>query len=124
MVTKKALELAIKKIKPGIHLGDISAAIQNHVEKNGYSVVREMTGHGIGQRLHEEPNIFNFGQAGTGPILKAGMVLAIEPMVNAGGWQVKTMNDGWTIVTADQSLSAHFEHTVLVTKKGAEILTK
>lgn len=123
-VTKKALDLAIKKIKPGIHLGDISFTIQNYVEKNSFSIVRSLSGHGIGQKLHEEPNIFNFGQMGTGPILKEGMVLAIEPMVNVGGWQVKTLNDGWTIVTADGSLSAHFEHTILVTKKGVEILTK
>jgi methionyl aminopeptidase len=121
--TKHALDLAIKKIKPGVYLGDISATIQKFVEENGFSVVRELTGHGIGKKLHEKPAIFNFGQKGTGPILEAGMVLAIEPMVNAGKWQVKTAADGWTIVTADGSLSVHFEHTVLVTKKGAEVLT-
>lgn len=123
-VTKKALELAIKNIKPGIHLGDISSVIQNYVEKNGFSVVKELTGHGIGRKLHEKPAIFNFGQAGTGPILQEGMVLAIEPMINAGDWRVKTLTDGWTIVTADGSLSAHFEHTVLIVKRGAEILTR
>lgn len=124
IVTKKSLDLAIKRIKPGVRLGDISFAIQNYVEKNGFSVVRDLTGHGIGQQLHEEPNIFNYGQPGTGPILRECMVLAIEPMVNAGHWQIKTLSDSWTIVTADSSLSAHFEYTILVTKKGAEILTK
>lgn len=123
-VTKKSLDLAIKRIKPGIHLGDVSSVIQNYVEKNNFSVVRSLTGHGIGEKLHEEPNIFNFGQPNTGPILKEGMVLAIEPMVNAGSWQVKTLPDGWTIVTSDGGLSAHFEHTILITKKGMEILTK
>lgn len=123
-VTKKALDLAIKKIKAGVHLGDISWTIQSYVEKNGFSVVRELSGHGIGRNLHEEPTILNFGKAGTGPVLQEGMVLAIEPMVNVGSWQIKTLDDGWTIVTADDSLSAHFEHTVLVTRKGAEVLTK
>lgn len=123
-VTKKSLNQAIKKIKPEIPLGDISWTIQSIVEKNGFSVVRDLTGHGIGKKLHEEPNIFNYGKPGTGPLLKEGMVLAIEPMVNAGNWQIRTLADGWTIVTVDGSLSAHFEHTVLVTKKGAEILTK
>ncbi|MGC9049200.1 MAG: type I methionyl aminopeptidase [Patescibacteria group bacterium] len=123
-VTKKALDLAIKKIKPGIHLGDVSFTIQNYVEKNNFSVVRELSGHGVGQKLHEEPTILNFGKPSTGPILKEGMVLAIEPMVNTGTWQIKTLPDGWTIVTADGSLSAHFEHTIVVTKNGAKILTK
>jgi len=123
-VTQNSLLLAIKKIKPGIHLGDISWTIQNYVEKNGFSVVRELSGHGIGKELHEEPTILNFGQAGTGPILQEGMVLAIEPMVNAGDWRVRTLGDGWTVVTADGGLSAHFEHTILVAKKGAEILTQ
>jgi len=124
LVTKKALGLAIKKIKPGIHLGDISSTIQSYVEKNGFSVVRELSGHGIGKNLHEEPTILNFGKPNTGPILKEGMTLAIEPMINVGDWKVKTLDDGWTIVTADNSLSAHFEHTILVTSRGAEILTQ
>jgi methionyl aminopeptidase len=123
-VTKKALELAIDKIKPGIHLGDVSATIQIYVEKSGFTVVRDLSGHGIGKKLHEDPIILNFGQPNTGPILKEGMVLAIEPMVNVGDYRVKTLSDGWTIVTADNSLSAHFEHTVAVTKNGGEILTK
>jgi len=123
-VTKKSLHLGIKAVKDGVHLGDVSATIQKHVEKNGFNVVRNLSGHGIGRELHEEPSILNFGQPSTGPILKAGMTLAIEPMVNAGSWKVKTTNDGWTIVTVDGANSAHFEHTILVTKNGAEILTK
>jgi methionyl aminopeptidase len=123
-VTKKALDLAIKKIKPGVFLGDISYTIQNFVEKNNFSVVRQLSGHGIGKNLHEEPVILNYGLPKTGPILKEGMVLAIEPMVNVGDWRVETLSDGWTVVTFDRSLSAHFEHTVLVKKGRAEILTK
>jgi len=123
-VTKKSLSLGIKKIKNGVHLGDVSAAIQRYVEKNSFSVVRNLSGHGIGKKLHEEPSILNFGQPATGPILKAGMTLAIEPMVNAGTWKITTASDGWTIITADGQNSAHFEHTILVTKKGAEILTR
>lgn len=121
--TKQSLEIAIKNIKPDIHLGDISWLIQSFVEKNGFSVVRQLCGHGIGKDLHEEPNVFNYGDKGTGPLLKPGMVLAIEPMVNVGNWKVKTQDDDWTIVTEDGSLSAHFEHTILVTEKGAEVLT-
>jgi len=123
-VTKKALSLGIKAIKDGVYLGDVSAAIQKYVEKNGFSVVRNLSGHGIGKELHEEPSILNFGQPGTGPILKAGITLAIEPMVNAGSWKVKTASDGWTIMTIDDANSAHFEHTILVAKNGADILTK
>ncbi len=123
-VTKKSLDTAIKKIKPGIHLGDVSWSVQSYVEKNGFSVVRQLSGHGIGKELHEEPSILNYGEKRTGPILKQGMVLAIEPMVNAGGWKIKTLDDNWTIVTEDGSLSAHFEHTILVTEKGAEVLTR
>ena len=121
--TEQSLELAIKNIKPDVHLGDISRLIQSFVEKNGFSVVRQLCGHGIGKDLHEEPNVFNYGEKGTGLILKPGMVLAIEPMVNIGNWKVKNLDDGWTIVTEDGSLSAHFEHTILVTEKGAEVLT-
>ncbi|MDD2646644.1 MAG: type I methionyl aminopeptidase [Patescibacteria group bacterium] len=123
-VTKKSLELGIKKVKEGVYLGDVSSTIQNYIEKNGFSVVRNLCGHGIGRNLHEEPSIFNFGKPKTGPILKAGMTLAIEPMVNLGDFKVKTADDGWTIETVDGKYSAHFEHTVLVTKNGAEILTK
>lgn len=122
-ITKKSLDLAIKKVKAGIHLGDISWTIQSYVEENGFSVVRQLSGHGIGKELHEEPTIFNYGKRITGPVLKPGMTLAIEPMVNMGDWPVKTLKDGWTIVTEDGSLSAHFEHTILVTKQGAEVLT-
>ncbi len=122
-VTEEVLNLAIKKIKPGIYLGDISSFIQKYVEQNGFSVVRDLTGHGIGKALHEEPAIFNFGKPGTGPVLKEGMVLAIEPMVNAGGYKIKISSDGWTIFTVDNSLSAHFEETVAVTKNGYEVLT-
>ncbi|MBL7141736.1 type I methionyl aminopeptidase [Patescibacteria group bacterium] len=121
--TKNSLDLVIRIIKPGIHLGDISSTIQSYVEKRGFSVVRQLSGHGIGKELHEDPTILNYGKSGTGPILRTGMTLAIEPMVNAGHWKVKTLDDGWAVVTADDSLSAHFEHTILVTKKGAEILT-
>lgn len=123
-VTKKALEIGIKKIKPGIHLGDLSSTIQNFVEKNGFSVIRALTGHGVGKNLHEEPSIPNFGKAGQGIELKKGMTLAIEPMVSVGSYEIETLADGWTIVTKDQSLCAHFEQTVAVTKKGAAILTK
>jgi len=123
-ITKKALDLAIEKIKPGVHLGDISATIQNFVEENGFSVVRDLTGHGIGRKLHEDPVIFNYGEFGTGPILKSGMVLAIEPMVNIGDHEIKTQPDGWTIVTADGSLSAHFEDTVAVIGGKSKILTR
>ncbi len=123
-VTKKSLERGIRIIKLGIRLGDLSWAIQSWIEKNGFSVVRQLGGHGIGRELHEEPSILNYGEKQTGPVLKEGMVLAIEPMVNVGGWRVKTLDDGWTVVTEDGSLSAHFEHTILVTRHGAEILTR
>ncbi|MCD6471254.1 type I methionyl aminopeptidase [bacterium] len=123
-VTRKSLDLAIKIIKPGIYLGDISSTIQGYVEKNGFSVVRDLTGHGIGKKLHEDPPIFNFGKPKTGPILKQGMVFAIEPMVNEGKSNVEVLDDGWTIVTADGSLSAHFEDTVAVIKNGYRILTR
>lgn len=123
-VTKKSLDIAVNIIKPGIHLGDLSYAVQSYVEKNEFSVVRQLSGHGIGKNLHEEPTILNYGKPGKGVILKQGMVVAIEPMVNVGHWKVKTLDDGWTIVTEDGSLSAHFEHTIVITKKGCEILTK
>ncbi|NIS69452.1 MAG: M24 family metallopeptidase, partial [Proteobacteria bacterium] len=102
---------------------DISHAIQSHVEANGFSVVRDFTGHGIGRQMHEDPQIPNFGKAGTGDRLRAGMVLALEPMVNAGDWQVKVLEDRWTVVTADGKRSAHFEHSIAITDGEAEILS-
>jgi methionyl aminopeptidase len=122
-VTQEALRLAIDQARLGNRLGDISATVQRHVEENGYSVVREFVGHGIGRQLHEEPQIPNFGQPGHGPALKQGMVLAIEPMVNAGGPAVRLLADNWTAVTADGTLSAHFEHMVAVSRNGPDILT-
>jgi methionyl aminopeptidase len=122
-VTQESLQLAIEQARLGNRLGDICATVQRHVEENGYSVVREFVGHGIGRELHEEPQIPNFGQPGHGPVLKQGMVLAIEPMVNAGGPAVRVLADNWTAVTADGTLSAHFEHMVAVTRNGPDILT-
>jgi len=122
-VTREALAMGIKKCVPGNRLGDISWAIQKYVEDNKFSVVREFVGHGIGISLHEDPEIPNFGKPGTGPELKSGMCLAIEPMVNAGGWESNILGDGWTAVTKDGSLSAHFEHTIAITEKGPVILT-
>ena len=122
-VTKRALELAVEQVRPGGHLSDIGWAVQRHVEANGFSVVRDFVGHGIGAALHEEPQVPNFGSPGKGPRLKPGMVLAIEPMVNVGRPAVKVLSDGWTAVTRDGSLSAHFEHTVAVTAGEPWILT-
>jgi methionyl aminopeptidase len=122
-VTQEALQLAIEQARLGNRLGDISATVQRHVEENGYSVVREFVGHGIGRQLHEEPQVPNFGQPGHGPVLKQGMVLAIEPMVNAGGPAVRVLADNWTAVTVDGTLSAHFEHMVAVSRNGPDILT-
>ncbi len=122
-VTEESLQKAIEKARAGNRLHDLSAAVQAHVEAEGFSVVRDLVGHGIGRHLHEEPSIPNFGTAGTGPLLKEGMVLAIEPMVNTGSYQVELGDDGWTVRTQDGLPSAHFEHTVLVRKDGAEILT-
>ena len=122
-VTRDALALGIERAQVGNHIGDISSAIQAHVEASGFSVVRDMVGHGVGVAMHEPPEVPNFGRRGAGPKLKPGMTLAIEPMVNLGGYQTKTLADGWTVVTADGSPSAHFEHTVLTTLKGPEILT-
>jgi methionyl aminopeptidase len=122
-VTEEALYKAIDVVKPGGRVSDIGHAVQRHVEAYGFSVVREFVGHGIGQRMHEEPQVPNYGEAGRGPRLAEGMVLAIEPMVNAGKPAVKVLSDGWTAVTRDKSLSAHFEHTVAVTASGAWILT-
>ncbi|MFH1337207.1 MAG: type I methionyl aminopeptidase [Candidatus Zixiibacteriota bacterium] len=123
-VTRQALEHAIGSLKAGRHLSDLSFAIQSFVEENGFSVVRDLVGHGIGKKMHEEPQIPNFGLPGQGVVLKKGMVLAIEPMVNAGTYEISTREDQWTIVTSDGSLSAHFEHTVAVTDNGAEVLTR
>jgi methionyl aminopeptidase len=122
-VTEEALFHGIEAVKPGARVSDIGAAVQQHVEAHGFSVVREFVGHGIGTSLHEEPQIANYGPGGRGPRLAEGMVLAIEPMVNAGKPAVKVLSDGWTAVTRDGSLSAHFEHTVVVAATGCEILT-
>ena len=121
--TKQALFLGIEQAVPGKRLSDISRAIQSHVEAAGFSVVRKFVGHGIGKALHEDPQIPNYGKPGMGIRLKPGMVLAIEPMVNAGSYEVKTLEDGWTTVTKDGSLSAHFEHTVAITEDGPVILS-
>ncbi|MFM9092787.1 MAG: type I methionyl aminopeptidase [Verrucomicrobiota bacterium] len=122
-VSREALDRGIQQARVGQRIGDISAAIQQHVEAAGFNVVREMVGHGVGVRMHEPPEIPNFGRRGTGDRIRPGMTLAIEPMVNAGGYRTKTLADGWTVVTADGSASAHFEHTVLTTDAGPEILT-
>ncbi len=123
-ITKKSLDEGLDIIKPGIHLGDVCHRIQKIIEGAGYSAIRDLAGHGIGQELQENPSIPNFGREGAGPVLKVGMVLAFEPMVAAGDWHVKILNDGWTVATLDGSLAAHFEHTVAVTSDGFEILTK
>ena len=122
-VTRESLDIGIEKAQAGNRIGDISAAIQQHVERAGFSVVRQFVGHGIGRDMHEDPQVPNFGIAGRGPLLKPGMVLAIEPMVNAGGPDVALLGDGWTVVTVDHSLSAYFEHSVAITADGPEILT-
>lgn len=122
-VTRDALEIGIEAARPGNHLGDIGHVIQQHVEKAGFSVVRELVGHGIGRDPHEDPQVPNFGSPGQGAKLEEGLVIAIEPMVNLGVPEVQTMPDRWTVVTADERRSAHFEHTVAVTKEGPEILT-
>jgi methionyl aminopeptidase len=121
--TENALEAGIAKAYAGARLGDISAAVQRCAESGGYSVIREYTGHGIGRQMHEEPQIPNFGQPGTGPVLKKGMVLALEPMVSMGDWRTRLGGDHWTVSTADGSLSAHFEHTIAITDVEAEVLT-
>jgi methionyl aminopeptidase len=123
-VTEEALELAIAKARPGNRVGDISAAIQQHAEQSNFSVVREFVGHGIGRNLHEEPQIPNYGMPGHGPVLREGMVLAIETMVNSGGPGVRVLDDHWTAVTADGGYSAHFEHMVAITRNGPDVLTR
>jgi methionyl aminopeptidase len=122
--TRESLERGIAQCLPGKRVGDIGAAVQGHVEPKGYSVVRDFVGHGIGKKLHEDPQIPNFGNAGSGVRLRAGMVVAIEPMVNAGGPEVKVLEDGWTAVTVDGRLSAHFEHTIAITDDGPDVLTR
>jgi len=121
--TERSLGKAIEAARPGNRLGDVSAAVQAMVEAEGFSVVRDFVGHGIGRSMHEEPQVPNFGKPGTGPKLLPGMVLAIEPMVNAGGHEVEVLSDGWTVVTRDRSRSAHFEHTVAITGEGCMILS-
>jgi len=123
-VTSQSLYKGIEQARAGNHLSDISHAIQTFVEANHFSIVRDFVGHGIGRNLHEDPEIPNFGPAHNGPILKEGMVFAIEPMVNMGTWQTRILDDGWTVVTQDGQPSAHFEHTVAITAKGPEILTR
>lgn len=122
-ITEESLYLAIDKARPGNRLSDVSHAVESYVRDNGFSVVREFVGHGVGRTLHEEPQIPNYGPPGKGPKLKPGMTLAIEPMVNMGVAKVQMLQDGWTVVTADGKPSAHFEHTVLITPDGPEILT-
>ena len=122
-ITYECMWLGIAQVKPGGHLGDIGQAIQKHAESNGFSVVREFCGHGIGSKFHEEPQVFHYGKAGTGIELKPGMIFTIEPMINAGKAAISELPDGWTIVTRDRSLSAQWEHMVLVTGTGVEVLT-
>jgi methionyl aminopeptidase len=123
-VTQECLYLGIKLVKPGARLGDIGAVIQQHAEKNRFSVVREYCGHGIGKVFHEPPNVLHYGKPGTGEVLESGMIFTIEPMINAGKRDVKLLPDGWTVITKDHSLSAQWEHTILVTDTGFEVLTK
>lgn len=122
-VTKKSLYKAIGQVKPGKRLGDVEHAVETFAKQNGVGVVRDYCGHGIGRNMHEEPSIPNFGRPGTGPLLEKGMVLAIEPMLTAGTYRVRELDDGWTVVTADGKYAAHFEHTVAVTANGSEIFT-
>lgn len=122
--TRKSLEAGLKVIKHCCHVGDISYAIERSLEKYGYGIVRDLVGHGVGHEVHEDPNIPNYGRRGTGPQLVKGMTLAIEPMATLGNYGVHTSEDGWTIQTSDGSLAAHFEHTILITETGCEILTK
>jgi len=122
-ITQEAMNLGIAQVKPGATLGDIGHAIQKHAESNRYSVVREFCGHGIGKKFHEEPQVLHYGKPGTGIVLDEGMIITIEPMINLGKRDVKVLPDGWTAVTKDRSLSAQWEHTILVTANGHEILT-
>ena len=122
--TKGSLDAAIAVVKTGNRLGDIGAAVQEYAESRGYGVVREYVGHGIGRDMHEEPQVPNYGAAGRGPLIRTGMALAIEPMLNVGGWETRQLSDGWTVVTADGSLSAHFEDTVAITEDGPQVTTR
>src|SRR5215510_10959785 len=122
-VTEQCLEFAIEQCWPGKHLGDIGWAVQQHAENNGYGVVRDYVGHGIGRRMHEDPQIPNYGKPGRGPKIRAGYVFAVEPMINIGTQHTKTLKDGWTVVTLDGKPSAHVEHTIAVTEEGPEVLT-
>ncbi len=122
-VTKQALYKGIEQAKAGGRLYDISAAVQKHAESSGFSVVRDFVGHGVGRHLHEDPMVPNYGKQGTGIVLEPGIVIAIEPMINAGGYEVDVMDDEWTVVTKDKSLSAHYEHTIAITEEGPQILT-
>lgn len=121
--TRLSLEEAIKAAQPGNRIGDIGAAVQSYAESRGYGVVREFVGHGVGRFLHEDPQVPNYGQAGKGQLLRPGMCIAIEPMLNIGDWHTKILHDQWTVVTADGSLSAHFEHTIAITEGGPKVLT-
>jgi methionyl aminopeptidase len=123
-VTEECLGLAIEQCRPGKHLGDIGAAVQQHAEAHGYSVVRDYVGHGIGRRMHEDPQIPNYGKPGQGPKIKAGYVFAVEPMINMGTHYTKVLADGWTVITLDGKPSAHSEHTIAITEEGPEVLTK
>lgn len=123
-ITEECLQLAIEQCRPGNHLGDIGFAVQSHAEAQGYSIVRDYVGHGIGRRMHEDPQIPNYGKPGKGPKIKRGYVFALEPMVNMGSLHTKTLKDGWTVVTVDGQPSAHFEHTVAITDDGPEVLTR
>ncbi|HEV8140382.1 MAG TPA: type I methionyl aminopeptidase [Pyrinomonadaceae bacterium] len=122
-VAEESLQMAIDKCRAGNHLGDIGYVVQHHAESHGYSVVREYVGHGIGRRMHEDPQIPNYGKPGKGPKIRAGYVFAVEPMINIGSHHTKTLKDGWTVVTIDGKPSAHVEHTIAVTEKGPEVLT-
>lgn len=122
-ITYECMWKGIASVRAGAHLGDIGAAIQKYAEMNGYTVVREFCGHGIGLKFHEEPQVLHYGKAGTGPVLQAGMIFTIEPMINAGRRDIRMLGDGWTVVTKDHALSAQWEHTVLVTETGFEVLT-
>ena len=122
--TYESMMKAIEIVKDGMHLGDIGSTIQTYVEKEGFSVVQDFCGHGIGETFHKEPNVLHYGEKGTGKKIKTGMIFTIEPMINYGNYETKTLNDGWTAVTKDKSLSAQFEHTIGVTEDGCEIFTK
>ncbi len=123
-VARQSLEIGIAQVRPGAHIGDIGYAIQRFAEGRGCSVVRDYTGHGIGRRFHTEPSVPHYGKPGTGPVLKRGMTFTIEPMINLGGYEIDHLDDGWTVLTHDRSLSAQFEHTLVVTRSGCEVLTR